>query len=204
MSKNHYDTVGPLKYNENLVDSQLFQDFLCDVLEGLNIVIRFYQSIYYQFGRGESLEGCEVKLDRKARTTENVFMEVSEKAHKHAVDFTPSGILSGKHDVYIIGNYDTVWFFHTRDLIATYRDNNYRIVPVWSEGRQTGEGFLLPKVLAERIAFRILRLNRYDEVETALEFYSKDDAEAGCAIHQVAIRPIPAEDNIRFPERGGF
>lgn len=116
-----------------------FQDYVVEILtkhKGLSISI--YQSKKYQFSKGESLQGIEIKYDsrstgdctyNKCTATNNVAIEVAEKTNINLSDFTPSGIYRRDNTwLYIVGNYHQFWAFGKKHLILLHKKGNYKTI----------------------------------------------------------------------------
>jgi hypothetical protein len=133
-----------------------FQDLVVDLLrEELGIVITNYQSRRFQFGVGENKQGIEIKLDRDILRTNNVSIEIAEKARAANPDYAPSGIYRNDNSwLYIQGNWDIVFIFAKSILRLLHRSGRYRtnILP-------TLKSFLLPVDEARKYAARVLELN---------------------------------------------
>lgn len=85
-----------------------YQDFIADVLASqCGISLNAYSSKKYQFERGESASGIEVKFDDRMRETGNVYIEIAEKSHPEIDDYTPSGVCRNDGSwLYLIGDYE--------------------------------------------------------------------------------------------------
>ena len=94
-------------YDESYEKGMLYQDFITDQLMSRGISLNAYSSRKYQFERGESASGIEVKFDSRMAETGNVYIEVAEKSGPDMPDFTPSGIYRKDNTwLYLIGDYD--------------------------------------------------------------------------------------------------
>ena len=144
-------------YRANKIESALlYQDFVIDLLfDTVGLVVVQYASRAYQYAKGESRTGVEIKHDEKYQQTRNLWIEVSEKAHPRLGDYAPSGVYRQDNAwLYVIGDYETVFGFPKRLLQALARSDRY---PLLENGTKTSKGFLLPDADAQRYAAFVLR-----------------------------------------------
>jgi len=111
---------------------QEFQDFIVEqASKELGITISIFQSKKYQYAKGESLQGVEIKYDARStgdRTyydciaTNNVAIEIAEKTNSNNANYCPSGIYRNDNSwLYIVGNYDCAWIFAKTTLILLHK-----------------------------------------------------------------------------------
>jgi hypothetical protein len=136
------------KYIDNLKEAQEFESFASDAMaHGLCILPVVYRSKHFQTTHGESLTGIEFKLDKKFRDSGNIYVETAESWHER-VSKKPSGIYHEKLPwLFVIGDFSTFWIFATRCLQRQHESGSYRSVET-----STSDGFLLPVVVADKIA----------------------------------------------------
>ena len=94
-------------YKPQLEEAAEYQDFITDQLLKHGITLNQYASRKYQYERGESASGIEVKHDLKLCETGNLFIEVDERSSPEVEGFTPSGIY--RDDccwLYLIGDHN--------------------------------------------------------------------------------------------------
>lgn len=146
------DCKDPKSYQSGLE----FQDFVVDLLrEQVGIVITNYQSQRFQFGVGENKQGIEIKLDRDILRTNNVSIEIAEKARADNPNYVPSGIYRNDNSwLYIQGNYDIVFIFSKNILRLLHKSRRYKINIL-----PTLKSFLLPVDEARSYAAKVLELN---------------------------------------------
>ena len=73
--------------------------------------------------KGESLQGCEVKLDNRCTDTGRLSIEVAEKSDPSLLEYTASGIHKVDNSwIYIQGNYSIIFVFSKKWLIR-YEDH---------------------------------------------------------------------------------
>lgn len=139
-------------------DGLEFQDFVVDVfLRELGIPISNYASRYYQFKRGESAQGFEIKEDRRILETGNVSIEVAEKSRADISQWTPSGIMRQDNTwLYIQGNRQIIFVF-SKNIIRQLYLSRYQD-KVW-EPKKTIRTFLLPIKEAEKYAAKVIRID---------------------------------------------
>ena len=144
--------VKSKEYYEKLEEGWKFEDFVTEVLYFNGIIIGLYRGRSMQSRVGESRAGVELKYDMKAAQTGNLYIEISEKTDEDDKEFFPSGIYaSGNSWIYIIGNYHILYIFATATLRLLHSQNRYKEV-----GIPTSNGFLLPRIDAEKYAAKII------------------------------------------------
>lgn len=146
------DSKDPNPYQSGLE----FQDFVVDLLrEQLGIVITNYQSQRFQFGVGENKQGIEIKLDREILRTNNVSIEIAEKARASNPYYVPSGIYRNDNSwLYIQGNWNIVFIFAKSILRLLHKSERYKINIL-----PTLKSFLLPVDEAKKYAAKVIELN---------------------------------------------
>lgn len=99
-----------------------FQDFVMDRLrERYGLVFQMYGSRKYQFEKGESPQGAEIKLDQRCSETGRLSIEVAEKSNRSVTTWTPSGIMRDDNTMfYIQGNEETFFMFFKKHLQLIY------------------------------------------------------------------------------------
>lgn len=132
-------------YDHNLVESFEFQDYVVEIMfTHFYIPIVAYNSRKYQL-KGESLQGIEIKNDKKFRNTGNLFIETAEK-RPEAIEYIPSGIFRDDNTwLYIIGDYDTFYILSKRWLQKTYYSEQFHV-----HTDSTKQGMLYPVDVAEK------------------------------------------------------
>ncbi len=138
-------------YKDQLESGLEFQDHVMRLFsERLKIPLSFYSSRKCQL-QGESMQGIEVKYDKKFRQTGNLYIEVAEKSSSSVAEYTPSGIMKKDNSwLYAIGDHETLYIFAVKHLRTFARKCHQVETP-------TSRGFLLPLDLAEKLAATILR-----------------------------------------------
>jgi hypothetical protein len=175
-------------YRANKIETGLlFQDFVIDLLfQTIGLVVVQYASRLYQVHVGESRTGVEIKHDEWYASTNNLWIEVAEKARPRAGEMVPSGICRDDNSwLYVIGDYDTVFIFGKTTLLLLKDSGRYKI----RENRtQTSRGFLLDDNLAQKLALYVLRPNAKEKIDTRV----KDLEDLGRTLHELA-RKNPAQ-----------
>lgn len=169
-------------YRSTKIESgKLYQDFVVDVswnLLGLAIVQ--YSSMAYQQTVGESRTGVEIKHDEKYAKTGNLWIEISEKARPRPGDYAPAGINRSDNTwLYVIGDYDTLFFFQKTLLQILHGSGKYQ---TRENSTKTSWGFLLKQTEAERFAAVILRPNASEKVTKTVQ----DLRTLGKQLHEAA------------------
>ena len=147
---------------------QEYQDFIVEQsAKELGITISIFQSKKYQFARGESLQGVEIKYDARSTgdctyyectATNNVAIEIAEKTNANNYTYCPSGIYRDDNSwLYIVGNYDCAWIFAKTTLILLHKaaTKPYRINEL-----PTLKSMLLPISHADKYCAKKLTFNK--------------------------------------------
>lgn len=133
-----------------------YQDFVTDEFLKIGLPILFYNSKKYQYKKGESANGFEIKFDDKYKETGNLYIELFEKTNPNNVEYIESGINRNDNTVfYIIGDYDAVFLF-SKTMLNLIK-NNYKIV---ENKTKTSKGFLLPNRDAIKFSINIIEINQ--------------------------------------------
>lgn len=130
--------AGNTYHTNTLEIGQEFQDFIVErMAKDMGISISLYQSKKYQFDKGESLQGVEIKYDarstgdctyKQCKASGNVAIEVAEKSKPSMPSFTPSGIYRRDNTwLYIVGNYQCAWVFSKKTLQLMHASGIYNI-----------------------------------------------------------------------------
>lgn len=135
-------------YKEKMEAGLEYQDFIADQLRKATpcMILGAYSSRRYQYEKGESASGIEIKHDMLMKQTGNLYIEVAEKSNEDIPDYTPSGIMRNDNTwLYLIGDYEQAFLFSKEQLKMVYADRkrwNLRgIKPVQTP---TSIGFLYP------------------------------------------------------------
>lgn len=141
-------------YLANLEAAKVFEDFVYDQMYRIGVCIVRYGTVHYQCGVGENRAGLEIKLDRKFRQTENLFIELAEKSHESNAEWKPAGCLAQDNSWwYAIGDYQGFYLFGKQLLSRLHErkgaigEDHYAHVET-----KTAKGFLLPIADADRYA----------------------------------------------------
>jgi hypothetical protein len=139
-----------------------FQDFVVDLfLKEIGISISNYSSKYFQYNKGESPQGIEIKLDNRILETKNVSIEVAEKSRADIQNWTPSGIMRDDNTwLYVQGNKKIIFIFAKKTLQGIYKARYQD--KVW-EPKKTIKTFLMPMSDAEKYAAKVIRVNKQED-----------------------------------------
>lgn len=152
-------------YQECLQKSLEYQDFLFEWfrgMDGMPILLGAYASKKYQYGKGESLSGIEIKYDMKLSITGNLFVEYEEKTDPSNKIFVPSGIMRNDNTwLYLIGDYEQAFIF-AKTTLRAYCTTHKEKLAKRPSSTKTSWGYLLPieqvfkneYLLAKHISFR--------------------------------------------------
>lgn len=118
-------------YEEKLKQGLEYQDFVFEQLrhmDGMPIFLGAYASEKYQYKKGESLSGIEIKHDRKFHETGNLFIEIAEKTDASLPEYTPSGVMREDNSwLYLVGDYEQAFIFPKKLLRAFCVPSNKQI-----------------------------------------------------------------------------
>ena len=150
---------------DTLEDGRRFQDYVTFRMAGLGIHIEQFSSRLSQYRFGESLHNYEIKLDRMWWTTNNLYIEVAERARKENA-WTASGICRADDSIYfVIGDFQRFWVFARRHLLWVLDKRKPRIVE-----SDTSRAFLLPLDKADTLAIHVVgQVGEYNPVQIARE-----------------------------------
>jgi len=112
---------------DSLESGNSFQDMVADVLfNKLHIIIQYITSKNGQYKTGESMQGIEVKLDRRCTETRRLSIEIAEKTQASLPNWTPSGIYRNDNSwLYVQGNEKTIWIFSHTMLRLLHKSGKY-------------------------------------------------------------------------------
>lgn len=159
--------TGNSIHTDSLTIGQEFQDFIIEKLHSVTgITVATFSSKKYQFNKGETMQGFEIKYDSrstgdctyyKCTATGNVGIEVAEKSNKNNPNFVSSGIYRKDNTwMYVVGNYDCAWIFSQNLLKILHKTNRYNEI----QTLPTMKCFLLPIKDATKYAAKTLIFNK--------------------------------------------
>lgn len=140
-------------YKLQLEKASEYQDFITDKLFDIGLCVNVYSSKKYQFSKGESKTGIEIKFDNQFKRTGNLYIEYAEKSDPKNDNYVCSGILRNDNTwIYCIGNYEIIYLFPKKWLqeIKKLKNIKHVITP-------TSKGFLYPEMLANKYAIKIIK-----------------------------------------------
>ena len=124
-----------------------YQDFVFDQfrrMDGMPIFLGSYASKKYQYTKGESPSGLEIKYDNKMKETKNLFIEYKEKSNPDNQEFVASGIMREDNTwLYLIGDYEQAFMFAKKTLRGYFLTYENKLEKRLSNTK-TSWGFLLP------------------------------------------------------------
>jgi len=141
-------------YREKLEAGLEYQDFVMDQLMNIGISLNCYSSKKYQFNKGESRSGIEIKFDNLRKTTHNLYIEYAEKSNANNISYVSSGIMRNDNTwLYVIGDRDVIYILPKAWLIQfkNLPDTIHKKTP-------TSKGYLFPEILANKYAAKVIRL----------------------------------------------
>ena len=122
-----------------------FQDVVMEKLNTIGLHLQLYSSREYQFTKGESLQGIEIKHDYRMKATGNLYIEYQEIDSKgHWCD---SGILRKDNTwLYAIGDQDKIYLIAKPVLLNMFTG----MKTIKKVETTTSKGFLLPVEVATK------------------------------------------------------
>lgn len=175
------------KYREKQIENGLlYQDFVVDIASTQGLIIQQYASKAYQISIGESRTGIEIKLDNIYAESNNLFIEIAEKARPRPGSFVPSGIYANEKTwLYWIGNYDIAFIFLKKFLISLHKAERYQEIEI---KLGTSRGFLIPDADARKYA-EVWEIYKGEEIRKIVERIEKAEAlkETGKELHRLAL-----------------
>lgn len=123
-----------------------YQDFVIQRLCQGGIVLSAYSSRSFQNSNGETVQGVEIKLDKRFKETGNLYFEVSEKSSPDKPNYTPSGIFREDNTwLYLIGDREQAYMFTINMLRQLYSQRSYwQRYGIEEKQTPTSTGFILP------------------------------------------------------------
>ncbi len=130
-----------------------FEDFCMEALRSIGVFVQVYKSRRYQFERGESAQGVEIKLDRLCTQTQRLSVEIAEKTSASQRQWTSSGIFRKDNTwLYVQGNYDVIYVFAKTTLQRLHESRRFA-----EHETATVRAFYLPLADAEKYAAIVLK-----------------------------------------------
>lgn len=133
-------------YSAKLQAGLEYQDFISDELRMRGIYLGAYSSQKYQYEKGESASGIEIKYDMRVAETGNLYIEVAEKSNENVIGWTSSGIFRKDNTkFYLIGDRLQAFLFSKHQLQDVYHDTkNYDRRGIKLKETKTSKGFIYP------------------------------------------------------------
>lgn len=134
---------------DELEDSLIYQDFIADqLLTQLGWCINLYTSRHYQYNKGESRAGVEIKYDKKMATTGNLYIETHER-HNIEKEFVPSGINRQDNTIlWCVGDTRFAYILVKEQL--RYLCHNYKKFGFKDKITPTSKGIIIPVEFLEK------------------------------------------------------
>lgn len=130
-----------------------FEDYVCDELSKVGVILRTYKSMSFQYTGGENKVGWEIKYDEKHTLHNHLSIEIAERTrNEEGRPWTPSGIMRNDNSwLYIQGNFDLFWIMFKPALLSFFYDNE----PEVKEKFGTIRTFYLPYEIADLLGKRV-------------------------------------------------
>lgn len=124
---------------KELEDTLIFQDYITDLLHQIGWNLNCYSSRKYNIEKGESLSRIEIKQDKKAKETGNLYLETHERQSNKG-QYVKSGILREDNTIFIIiGDYEHLYMFSKKQLVKLVFSGQFKRIQT-----ETSIGYLLP------------------------------------------------------------
>jgi hypothetical protein len=134
------------KHLDSLDVGAEFLDFVVISLYRHGLILQPFTSRLYQYAKGESLQGWEVKLDNRFTETGRLSIEIAEKTQANNSSWAPSGIYRNDNTwLYIQGNYEYLYLFSKQWLIKLHKSKRYK-----EDATTTVKKFYLPIADADK------------------------------------------------------
>lgn len=135
-------------YRENIRRGEEYQDFITDRLLHEGIFIGTYASRKWQYERGESASGIEIKFDDRLHATGNLYFEYAEKSNATNTGYVHSGIMREDNSwAYLIGDYNEAFLFGKKQLanLLIMPKEKQRSLGMTMRQTPTSLGFTIPR-----------------------------------------------------------
>lgn len=133
-------------YREQLEQASRYEDLVMEQLYKIGIPLLIYKSRGKQYGAGESMNGIEVKNDKRMHETGNVYIEIAEKSNASNEEYVPSGIYRKDNTwLWAIGDERTIYLMSKKQLQWAYEHKKHREVRT-----ETSIGMLIPVADVEK------------------------------------------------------
>lgn len=130
-----------------------FLDFVLVALQRRGLYLQPFTSKKYQYHKGESFQGWEVKLDNPFLQTKRLSIEIAEKTKATNAVWVDSGIYRSDNTwLYIQGNYQCFYIFIKKHLVSLHKSGRYEI----AESYGTVRKFYLPISDADKYGEKII------------------------------------------------
>ena len=141
-------------YKQKLEQGQEYQDFVMDKLhDSIGWSLNCYSSRKYQYEKGESRTGIEIKFDNLIKKKGNLYIEYAEKSNPNNKNYVPSGIERNDNTIiYCIGNYEVIYLIAKNWLQQFKLLKNTRHVTT-----ATSKGYLFSEIDAKKYAIKIIK-----------------------------------------------
>ena len=150
-------TPGAMRYpnaphNKTVEVGNAFEDYVCDRLAEMGLILRTYKSRDFQYDTGENKIGWEIKRDPHTKYG-HLSIEVAEKSRADlSRPWVKSGILRNDNSwLYIHGDEETFWVLFKPALMRFF----YETRPEVTEKFGTLKTFYLEYEDADKLGIRI-------------------------------------------------
>ena len=135
-------------YKENYAKGTEYQDYVVSQMLQRGFPICLYSSRKYQFERGESANGIEIKYDGKMAETGNLYIETAEKSDASNLYYVKSGIMRMDNTwAYLIGDYHEAFLLSVKQLrkVSKLPSQKKKQYGVQDRETLTSQGYTIPK-----------------------------------------------------------
>lgn len=144
----YYKERTKADYQRELQSGQEFEKFVIKLFADRGVDLHLFDTVEQQ-KHGETVEGVEIKLDRKFRKTGNLFIETEERSTSDSAWHAAGVTKDDNSKVIAIGDKKTIWLLNVRVLRELWKSKVYREV---TNDTNTGKGFVLPIDVANKVA----------------------------------------------------
>ena len=148
------------KYEKNMQVSNNYVDWVSRQLAiRQGIIITPYMGFHNQ-QQGETLQGIEIKYDKKMKIYNNIYIETHEKTNKNNKNWIESGILKTDNSImWIIGDYSRFFLISKKQLLNIYKNIKTDIEKKGVKSKYliniketaTSRGYIIPCDVADEI-----------------------------------------------------
>lgn len=147
-------------YRNQLEEAQQFQDWVMVELRNRGFIIQVFGSKAFQYKIGETPSHDEIKFDKEALKTPNLWIEFFEKTDPDNLEYVRTGMFRENVVRWIHGNYEWVYLFDKMRLLDyIVQEQKKGRFKLRENKRKTSLGVIFPQSEADRICSLKIRFN---------------------------------------------